>query len=151
MTRIVHSRDQSGVPLDRSHRPKPAATTLTPARFSDMYRGAVAAAVDQDTDCVISSQEYATQLGVASGAATRLSALDHDNDGKVTAEEFAQSVDDPLAMNPAAVVERLHSQIAAGMSAERPLGHVLGADGKASDPDALLRFLVKRFPGNVDA
>lgn len=151
MTRIVHAPDQSAVPVDRPHRQTPAATTLTPARFSDMYRGAIAAAVDQDTDGVISAQGYATQPGVPSGAAARLSALDSNNDGKVTTEEFAQSVDDPLTANRTAVVERLHNQIAAGMSAERPLDHVLRADGKASDPDVLLRFLAKCFPGNVDA
>jgi hypothetical protein len=35
-------------------------------------------------------------------------------------------------------------------SSGQPRTRVPGADGKASNPDAMLRFLANRFPGNVD-
>jgi hypothetical protein len=76
-----------------------------------MYRGAIAAAVDQDGDGIASGREYAAQTSAAEGA-TRLASLDRDGNGKVTADEFAQGVDDPLATNRVAAVERLRHWIA---------------------------------------
>jgi hypothetical protein len=52
-----------------------------------VYRGAIAAAVDQDGDGITSGKEYAAQTSAAEGA-TRLASLDRDGDadGKVTAD-----------------------------------------------------------------
>ena len=149
MTRITDSF--ATTPAAAADHPRGGAlpTTLTRASFSDMYRGAIAAAVDQNGDGIVSDQEYAVQTGADNSA--RLASLDVDGDGKVTQDEFARGVDDPLATDRAGVIERLRHQIAAGMSTDQPQGRVLGADGKAVDPDAMLRFLANRFPGNVDA
>jgi len=150
MTRITNSF--ATTPAAAANHPRcggAVPTTLTRASFSDMYRGAIAAAVDQDGDGIVSDQEYAVQTGPHNGA--RLASFDVDGDGEVTQDEFARGVDDPLATDRAGVIERLRHQIAAGMSTDQPQGRVLGADGKASDPDAMLRFLASRFPGNVDA
>lgn len=115
-------------------------TKLTPAHFSDMSRGAIAAAVDQDGDGIFSGKE----------TAARLASLDRDGNGKVTADEFSQGVDDPLATNRVVAVARLRHQISAGMSSDQPPVRVPGADGGASAPHSMLHFLANRFPGNVD-
>jgi hypothetical protein len=148
MNRITDAIAAAAAPANRASAAT-APTTLTQARFSDMYRSAIAAAVDRDGDGIVSAQEYAAQTGTADGPA-RVASFDIDGDGKVSQEEFAQGVDDPLATDRAAVIERLRHQIAAGMPTAQPQGRVLGADGRASDPDSMLRFLAHRFPGNVD-
>jgi len=72
----------------------PARPSLTPATFLDMYRGAIAAAVDADGDGQISKAEYAAQIAGAGGSDTdaRWQALDDDGDGKVGVDAFAQTV-----------------------------------------------------------
>jgi hypothetical protein len=127
---------------------------LVPAKFSDMYRGAIAAAVDANGDGEVSGEELADQLRHAGGsggnAGARLKALDTDGDGKVSQDEFAKSIADPLENDRDALLRQIINELSDGKSAKQPQGYVLDASGKVADPHAVLRYLAATFPGNVN-
>jgi hypothetical protein len=127
---------------------------LVPAKFSDMYRGAIAAAVDANGDGSVSVDELADQLrhAGASGdnAGARLKALDTDGDGKVSQDEFAKSIADPLSNDRDALLRQIINELSDGKSHTQPKGYVLDASGKVADPHAALRYLAATFPGNVN-
>lgn len=131
----------------------PAAPSVTPAKFIDMYRGAIAAAVDADGDGQVSRAEYAAQVAGAGGTAdatdARWQALDADRDGKVDVAEFAKTVADPFGNERDALLRRILDELRAGQGAVQPRGQVLDAAGGVADPHATLRWLAATFPGNM--
>jgi hypothetical protein len=129
----------------------PASPSVTPAKFLDMYRGAIAAAVDADGDGQISRAEYAAQIAGAGGSDTdaHWQALDADGDGKVDTNEFAKTVADPFGNERDALLRRILDELRAGQGAIQPRGQVLDAAGGVADPHATLRWLSASFPGNM--
>jgi uncharacterized protein (DUF2141 family) len=129
----------------------PAKPSLTPAKFIDMYRGAIAAAADADGDGRISRAEYAAQVAGAGGSDTdgRWQGLDANGDGKVDDAEFAHTVADPFGNERDALLRRILDELGAGQGAVQPRGQVLDAAGGVADPHATLRWLVATFPGNM--
>lgn len=131
----------------------PVTPSVTPAKFIDMYRGAIAAAVDADGDGQISRAEYAAQIagahGDAGAADARWQALDADRDGKVDDAEFAQTVADPFGNERDALLRRILDELKAGQGAVQPRGQVLNTAGGVADPHATLRWLAATFPGNM--
>ena len=149
MTTISTHRTSS-VPAAESAA-NPASPSVTPAKFLDMYRGAIAAAVDADGDGQISRTEYAAQIAGAGGSDTdaRWHALDADGDGKVGTAEFAKTVADPFGNERDALLRRILDELRAGQGAVQPRGQVLDAAGGVADPHATLRWLAASFPGNI--
>jgi hypothetical protein len=136
-----------------AEQPPLSATGLTPARFSDMYRSAIAAAVDADGDGRISEAELERQIvhagGSAGSAQAQWQALDSDHDGKVSTDDYAKTLADPLGNERDALLRRIVDDLKQGKDAVRPQGDVLDASGKVADPQAALRYLAATFPGNM--
>jgi hypothetical protein len=129
------------------------APSVVPAKFLDMYRGAIAAAVDADGDGQVSEAEYARQLMHAGGSAQAAQdgwkSFDTDGDGRVSTEEFAKSVADPFGNERDALLRRILDELRTGQGAVQPKGYVLDASGKVADPHAALRYLAANFSGNM--
>jgi len=121
--------------------------------LSDMYAGAAAAAVDTDSDGLISIDEYVDQIlhsgGSAPIAAKQYARLDTNKDGIVSVNELAVSLNVPkLSLQDGPLMEAA-GELKAGMSFDRPSGTVLDATGQISDPRQVLRYLAHAFPGNL--
>jgi hypothetical protein len=127
--------------------------SLTPARLSDMYKGAAAAAVDTNSDGVISAEEYTDQLMHSGGSSTfaqkQFKRLDTNKDGVVTQQELADSLSAPELSLTEGVLKEALQQLNLGASAAMPSGTVLDAMGQISDPRQILRYLAHTFPGNL--
>ena len=151
MTTISTHRSSPTLPTAAQDAATPAQPSVTPAKFIDMYRGAIAAAVDADGDGEISRTEYATQIAGAGGTDTdaRWQALDANRDGKVDDAEFADTVADPFGNERDALLRRILDELRAGQGAVQPRGQVLDAAGGVADPHATLRWLAATFPGNM--
>lgn len=135
--------------------PDQTKATLAPAKFSDMVRCAVAAAVDSDNDQLVSAEEYRTQIVAGGGsgiqADAQYQALDKNADSKVTTDELASSMDDPVQGNDRdRLLQQIMNELRAGQNALPPQGMVLNAQGQIADTHAAMRYVALHFPGNVN-
>lgn len=132
-----------------------AKPSLTVARFSDIYKSAVASAIDSNEDTSISEKEYLDQILAAGGnaeqARARYGALEKDSRGGVAIETYARTVIDPLGSDSARKIEQILEQIKAGQGIGEVRGSILDGAGKVRDPDQMLRYLANKFPGNINA
>lgn len=144
-----------------SSRPSPAsqsavsdqAPSLVPARFLDMYRSAIAAAVDHDGDGRISEAEFERQLtdagASAEDATARWHALAGGASDTISDDAYASTVATPFGNERDALLKTIVNELRKGASAVQPAGDVLNAGGKVADPHAVLRYLAANFPGNM--
>lgn len=126
---------------------------LVPAKFLDMYRSAIAAAVDGNGDGRISEAEFEHQLIQAGASAEDAKAhwqtLGAGADGTISDDAYASSVADPFGNQRDALLKSIVDELRRGAGAAQPQGEVLNAAGQVADPHATLRFLAARFPGNM--
>lgn len=127
---------------------------LTPARFIDMYKSMVTAAVDTNNDGQISRDEYVGQIlaagGTAAQAQSQYAAMDKDGDHTVSDQEFFDSVKSPYSDDDKArALQQIQAQIQSGMGTGSAGKSVLTSTGQVADPDQMLRYLVANFPGNM--
>lgn len=133
----------------------PVKPSITPAKFSDMYKMSVAAAIDSNEDASISEKEYLDQIlaggGSSAQAQARYRAMEKDNRGGVALDTYAKTVSDPLGSDAARKIEQILDQIKAGQGIGEVKGNILDAAGSVRDPDQMLRYLAHKFPGNLYA
>lgn len=126
---------------------------LVAAKFSDIYKGVIANAVDTDHDMKISMDEYQAQIthsgGSATSAAAKFKAIDTDQDGSLSIDEFSKSIKSPDNSDQDALYAKLIDQIRVGMGASQPQGTVLDAQGQVANPDAALQYVAQKFSGNL--
>ena len=119
-----------------------AASVLTVAKFSDIYKSHVAAIVDKNGDLNISMEEYEDQIIAAGGnqsqARATYNSMDTDHNGIVSIDEFAATVDYPLGADSTRQIQQILDQITGGQSTAKPTGNILNAQGRVNDPDQLL-------------
>lgn len=131
----------------------PVKPAITPAKFSDMYKMSVAAAIDSNEDASISEKEYLDQIlaggGSSAQAQARYRAMEKDNRGGVALDTYAKTVSDPLGSDAARKIEQILDQIKAGQGIGEVKGNILDAAGSVRDPDQMLRYLAHKFPGNL--
>ena len=131
----------------------PVKPSITPAKFPDMYKMSVAAAIDSNEDASISEKEYLDQIlaggGNASQAQARYRELEKDNRGGVALDTYAKTVSDPLGSDAARKIEQILEQIKAGQGIGEVKGNILDGAGSVRDPDQMLRYLARKFPGNL--
>lgn len=132
-----------------------AKPSLTLAPFSQIYKMAVASAIDSNEDTSISEKEYLDQILTAGGnvqqAKARYGAMEKDNRGGVSIEIYAKTVADPLGSDSARKIAQILEQVKAGQGIGEVRGSVLDGAGKVRDPDQMLRYLANKFPGNIHA
>jgi Ca2+-binding EF-hand superfamily protein len=124
-----------------------------PTPLTDKYRALAAAAVDKDSDGVISAEEYSDQIlfagGTASDASTQYAKLDSDNDGSVTVYEFTASLEAPTFNMQDALLRDAVRDTSHGTGAAKPSDNVLNAKGQISDPRLLLRYMAQSFADTI--
>lgn len=132
-----------------------AKQSLTLAPFSQIYKMAVASAIDSNEDTSISEKEYLDQILAAGGnadqAKAHYGALEKDHRGGVSIETYANTVNDPLGSDSARKIEQILEQIKTGRGIGEVRGSILDGGGKVRDPDQMLRYLANKFPGNLYA
>lgn len=129
-------------------------TGLVAAKFSDMYRDHIAAAVDADKDQKISREEYQKQIIAGGGSQTQADflygRLDRNADGVVSISELGDSIAVPK-IDVAALMLLSVQHANTHIASQEPSGNMLDPQGgvKAVRADQMLAYLADKFPGNI--
>lgn len=129
-------------------------TGLVAAKFSDMYRDHIAAAVDADKDRKISREEYQKQIVGAGGSQTQAdflySRLDRNADGVVSISELGDTIAVPK-IDVAALMLLSVQHANMHIASQEPRGDMLDSQGgvNAASADQMLAYLADKFPGNI--